>query len=507
MQLDSQIRKVVIVGGGTAGWMAANALVQFVPPGCSIRLVESEEIGIVGVGEATIPTINAFNAALGLDEDEVLRRSQGTFKLGIEFRNWGQVGESYIHGFGVIGRPHGLLPFYQFWLKAWMRGEAAPLEDYSINTAACLQNRFARADAGMANSPLGEVAHAYHFDAALYADYLRERAVKLGVVRTEGKIVEVRQRAGDGFIESLRLEGGESVEGELFLDCSGFRGLLIEQTLKTGYEDWSHWLPCDRAVAVPCASAPALTPYTRATAHSAGWQWRIPLQHRIGNGHVYCSEYMSDDEAASILLANLDGEALAEPRPLRFVTGRRKKSWNKNVVALGLSSGFMEPLESTSIHMVQSQIMRLLAQFPDKRFAQADIDEFNRQADQEVERIRDFLILHYKLTQRMDAPFWRRCREMDIPDTLRAKMDLYQSSGRIYREASELFSHVSWLQVMHGQGLRPQAYHPMVDHLPDAVLRDFVGNVRNVIGSCVNAMPLHADFVRQHCAAPGSVSP
>jgi tryptophan halogenase len=352
----------------------------------------------------------------------------------------------------------------------------------------------------MPGSPLGEITHAFHFDASLYAKYLRRISEAAGVQRVEGRIVAVPVRAGDGHIEAVVLESGTRVAGELFIDCSGFRGLLIEQTLKAGYEDWTQWLPCDRALAVPCAPAAVLLPYTRATAHTAGWQWRIPLQQRIGNGHVYCSTFMSEDEATAILLANLDGEPLAAPRLLRFVTGMRKRFWVKNCIALGLAGGFMEPLESTSIHLVQTAIARVLTFFPDRGFAQLDIDEFNRQGRFEFEKIRDFLILHYHATERNDSPFWNYCRSMEIPASLQARMDLYRSHGRIFREADELFTEVGWLQVMHGQGLRASAYHPLVDLASEKEIADYLQNIRSVIQKCTAVMPGHAEFVAGNCA-------
>ncbi|MEK8045318.1 tryptophan halogenase family protein [Ideonella margarita] len=495
------VRNIVIVGGGTAGWMTAAALSKLLPPWRKVRLIESDDIGTVGVGEATIPMIRFFNSSLGIDEDEFIRQTRGTFKLGIEFVNWGQVGERYIHGFGKIGQDEGMVSFYHYWLKQHQRGLARPLEDYSINTAACHDNKFMRARHDLANSPLADIAYAFHFDAALYARFLRDFAVARGVHRTEGIVAQTIQRGADGFIEALVLDSGERVEGDLFIDCSGFRGLLIEQALQTGYDDWTHWLPCDRAVAVPCehGSTPLL-PYTRSTAHAAGWQWRIPLQHRIGNGHVFSSKFMSEDEATSILLANLDGPKLAEPRTLKFVTGKRKKFWNKNVIAVGLASGFMEPLESTSIHLIQSQIARIATFFPDRGFAQADIDEFNRQADFEFERIRDFLILHYQQTRRTDSAFWNYVRTMPIPDTLQAKLDLYRSSGRIFRESTEMFTHVSWLQVMHGQGVHAGSYHPLVDNLDDDALAQYLDNVSGTIAKCVEVMPTHAEVVSHICS-------
>lgn len=501
MNPTGKIENVVIVGGGTAGWMTAAAFAKFLPAACRVRLIESDEIGTVGVGEATIPTIRQFNASLGLDEDDFVRRTQGTFKLGIEFRDWSRLGASYIHGFGRIGRDHGLVGFHHYWLRAVLRGETHDLEDYSINTLAPRRNKFMRPRPDMANSPLAQIDYAFHFDAGLYARYLREYAESRGVARTEAKIVEVRVRPQDGFIAAVVLENGQSVDGDLFIDCSGFRGLLIEKTLETGYEDWTEWLPCDRAIAVPCRSVNPLLPYTRSTAHGAGWQWRIPLQHRIGNGHVFSSRHMSEDEATHVLLGGLDGEPLAEPRTIRFAAGKRKKTWNKNCVAIGLASGFLEPLESTSIHMIQAQIARLLSMFPDRRFAQVEIDEFNRLSDFDADRIRDFIILHYKQTAREDTPFWNYCRGMPIPESLQAKLTAYRTSGRVQRDNTELFSHTSWLQVMHGQGLRPCAYHPLADVLSDEDLAQFLGNTRGVIAKCVDSMPAHDAFIAAHCAA------
>src|SRR6187551_222020 len=392
---DNRIEKIVIVGGGTSGWMTAAALAKVLKNDyCQVRLIESEEIGTVGVGEATIPQIQLFNKLLDLDEDEFVRKTQGTFKLGIQFVNWTHIGHKYIHAFGDVGKDMEAIQFYHYWLKMSQLGKAEELGHYTISGVASDNGKFMRPfDAG--NSPLSNIAYAFHFDAGLYARFLREYSEARGVVRTEGKVVNTILRADDGFIEAVHLESGERVEADFFIDCSGFRGLLIEQALKTGYEDWSHWLPCDRAWAVPCESVGDPIPYTRSTAHAAGWQWRIPLQHRTGNGHVFSSKFMSEDEARSILLGNLDGKPLAEPRLLKFVTGKRKKFWNKNCLAVGLASGFMEPLESTSIHLVQSTIARLMSFFPNKNFDKEDIDEFNRQADFEVEKIRDFLILHY----------------------------------------------------------------------------------------------------------------
>ncbi len=499
---QNSLRRVVIVGGGTSGWMAAAALSKVLRGQYDIQLIESEDIGTVGVGEATIPPIRLFNKIVELDEDEFVRETQGTFKLGIEFVNWGKLGHRYIHGFGRFGQELWTTDFHQYWLKMWLAGKAPDLEQYSITRRACRTGKFMRPPADMPNSPLADIAYAFHFDAGLYAKYLRRHAEKRGVVRTEGRIERVEQRLEDGFIQAVVMADGSRIEGDLFIDCSGFRGLLIEQTLKTGYEDWTHWLPCDRAMAVPCEHGGELTPYTRSTAHRAGWQWRIPLQHRIGNGHVYCSQHVSDDEATAVLLSNLDGVPLAEPRPLKFVTGKRNKTWNRNVVAVGLSGGFLEPLESTSIHLIQTAIGKLISLFPSAGFSQPDVDEFNAQMDFEFTRIRDFIILHYHLNQRTDSPFWQQCREMEVPESLNKRMALYRSHGRIFREASELFTEVGWLQVMHGQGLRPEGYNALVDVYSEEQIREFLGGIEEVIGKCVDVMPRHADYIAQHCAAP-----
>ena len=499
---DSRIRNIVIVGGGTAGWMAAAAFAKVLGPDVAIQLVESEQIGTVGVGEATVPHLKLFNNLLGIDEIEFVRRVQGTFKLGIQFNDWGQLGDSYIHGFGELGTMLGLLPFHQYWIRAAQLGLAGDLGDYSLNTLAAPRGRFmASASDAPASSPLANIAYAYHFDSGLYAKLLREYAEARGVRRTEGRIAQVRQRPDDGFVESVVLESGESVAGELFIDCSGFRGLLIEQALHVGFEDWTHWLPCDRALAVACEKVGPPTPYTRSTARRAGWQWRIPLQHRTGNGHVYSSAHISDDEATAMLLANLDGKPLGDPRPLRFVTGRRKQAWKHNVVALGLASGFMEPLESTSIYMIQAGIMRLLNLLPRGDFSPVLQERFNKESAWEAERIRDFLILHYHVNQREGEPFWRQCREMAIPDSLRANIELFRDTGSFFRDGNEMFGLVSWVQVMLGQGIMPRHYHALVDQMPESDLRQFMQGVGNVIDSCVEAMPPHEAFIARHCAA------
>ncbi|MFM8586524.1 MAG: tryptophan halogenase family protein [Gammaproteobacteria bacterium] len=500
--MDSRLlRTIVIVGGGTAGWMAAAAFSKILQGRYRIRLVESEEIGTVGVGEATIPMIRLFNQVVGIDENEMLRATQGTFKMGIEFVNWWRRGEKYMHAFGRVGQELSTVNFEHYWRRMHHLGRAADLEEYSIDCMASRENRFMRPPPDMAGSPLADINYAFHFDASLYARFLRTRSEAAGVERVEGKISGVELRPDNGFIAAVHMADGRRIDGELFIDCSGFRGLLIEQTLRTGFEDWSEWLPNDRAVAVPCTSAKVLLPYTRSTAHAAGWQWRIPLQHRIGNGHVFCSRYMSEDEATSILVNNLDGTPTADPRTLRFTAGMRKLAWNRNVIAVGLASGFLEPLESTSIHLVQTMIARTIAWFPDKGFNQADIDEFNRQSRFEYEKIRDFIILHYHATERDDSPYWDYCRTMRIPESLRHKMDIYLNHGRTVREGNELFAEVSWLQVMHGQGMRPTAWHPLADVLPEDEVARYLENIRQTILKCVAVMPEHSEFIRQNCAA------
>ena len=496
------LNTIVIVGGGTAGWMAATALATALRGRYTIRLVESDEIGIVGVGEATIPMIQRFNTVAGIDEAEFMKATNGTFKLGIEFVNWGRQGERYMHGFGRVGQDLWMVGFDQYWHKMRGLGRARPLDEFSITRMAAKANRFMPARTDVGNSPLADIAYAYHFDASLYARHLRKLSESRGVERIEGRIVQVSQRAHDGFVDAVVLESGRRVEGDLFIDCSGFRGLLIEQTLQAGFEDWSHWLPCDRALAVPCESAAVTTPYTRATAHGAGWQWRIPLQNRIGNGHVYCSRHISDDEAAATLLANLDGKPLADPRPIRFTTGMRKKAWVKNVVALGLASGFLEPLESTSIHMVQSGLQQLLDFFPDRGFAQVDIDAYNDLTRFHYERIRDFIILHYHANQRTDTDFWQACANMAIPGTLREKLDLYRSHGRIQRVNGELFTEVGWLQVLVGQNIHPDVYHPLVDVQSEEGIHEYMEGVADVIRQCVDFIPGHDRFIADYCKAP-----
>lgn len=499
------VKHIVIVGGGTAGWMTAAALAKVVVGDFSIRLVESEDIGTVGVGESSIPPIRQLNRSLELDEDDFVRQTQATFKLGIHFESWGRCGDSYLHSFGVLGRDRALLPFHQYWLKAHLAGKVSDIGPYCLNTVAALRGKFMRPAALGPDSPLSTLTYAYQFDAGLYARYLRTFAERRGVRRTEGKVRQVVLRAEDGFIEAIVLESGERISGELFIDASGFRGLLIEQALHAGYESWSHWLPCDRALAVPCASKGPPTPYTRATAREAGWQWRIPLQHRIGNGYVYSSAHISDDAACDTLLEHLDGPALAEPWQLRFVTGRRRKAWVRNCVAIGLAAGFIEPLESTGIHLIQSAVTQLLSFFPDQGFDPVLIERFNQKSMVQWQHIRDFLILHYHATERSDTAFWNDCCRMSIPDTLRDYIELFRSSGRFYREDEELFAQTSWVQVLLGQRITPRSYHPLVDLISDAELDQFLGNIRHIIDRCAEAMPPHEQVIARCCVAPSPV--
>lgn len=494
--LPQPIRSIVIVGGGTAGWMTAAAFSHFLERDYAITLIESDEIGTVGVGEATIPMIRLFNDALGIDEAEFLAATEGSYKLGIQFDGWTRPDHRYMHAFGTMGRPLGLVPFHHYWLAERAAGRAQPLAAYSLNETAALGGRFAHVTP-KPGSPVPEVPYAFHFDAGLYAAFLRRYAEARGVTRIEGKVARVDQHAETGFVEAIVLADGRRIDGQFFIDCSGFRGLLIEGALHSGYADWTHWLPCDRALAVPCARVgAAITPYTRATARNGGWQWRIPLQHRTGNGYVYCSGAISDDEAATTLLANLDGAAQADPRPLRFTTGMRRQFWNRNVVAVGLASGFMEPLESTSIHLIQSAISRILTFLPDRHFSAIETAEYNRQTTFEYERIRDFLILHYHANDRPE-PFWAACRTMAIPDTLSDKIALFRDGGRVFREHEELFTEPGWVQVLIGQGIVPIGWHPLVDQLNADERAGFLDSIARMCAEVARALPSHDQTLAQ----------
>jgi tryptophan 7-halogenase len=494
------IQRILIVGGGTAGWMTAAALGRVLRGTVKVELVESEAIGTVGVGEATIPPILMFNALLGIDEDEFVRATQATYKLGIQFTDWFRKGHTYFHPFGQYGSRVDAAAFHQYWLRLNTAGLDDSLDDYSVTTVAARMGRFDR-PTGDPRSVQSQMTYAFHFDASLYARFLRKRAEAAGVVRHEGRIADVRLRE-DGFIQSVRLDDGRDLSADFFIDCSGFRGLLIEGALKTGYEDWTHWLPCDRAVAMPCARIEDPTPYTRSTALEAGWRWRIPLQHRTGNGYVYCSAHISDDEAQARLRSGLDGEAMADPNFLRFTTGRRKKAWNRNCLAIGLSAGFLEPLESTSIHLIQTGISKLLLSFPDTGFAQPDIDTYNRLVQLEYERVRDFVVLHYHATERDDTPLWRQVAAMSVPDTLRLKMDQFRTRGRVFRVDDELFQEANWVAVLLGQGVRPERPDPIIEVLPLEATRQHLHQMKAAIRQGVERLSTHEAFINAHCKAP-----
>ena len=492
------VRKIVIVGGGTAGWMAAAALGKVLRgmSGLSITLIESEAIGTVGVGEATIPQIHAFNSMLELDEAEFMRETSATFKLGIEFVDWRRIGHRYVHPFGFYGIDMLGVDFHHFWLRNCAEGDVERLDSFSIGAMAGKAGKFLHPTPQQPNSPLGKLGYAYQFDAARYAAYLRRRAEASGVSRIEGKVVRVEQDGHSGFVTGIALESGKVVEGELFLDCTGFRSLLLADALGVPFTDWSKWLPCDRAIAVPCALGGPSETLTRSTARAAGWQWRIPLQHRIGNGHVYSSAHMDDAEALDILMRSLDGEPLAEPNRLRFRAGHRARAWEKNVVALGLAGGFLEPLESTAIHLVQAGIARLLTLFPNRDFSPREIARYNMENERDYRDIRDFLVLHYNATERDDSEFWRCCRSLEPPEGLAEKIAMFESSGRIFREHEELFTETSWLSVMAGQGIEPRSYHPVAAVLPIAESRERLAHIRAVIADTVGKMPSQEQFLK-----------
>ncbi len=494
--MSEPIRSILIVGGGTAGWMAAAALQRTLGPHAKVSLVESDDIGIVGVGEATVPPIRDFNALIGLDEAEFMRETRATLKVAIVFKDWGHIGNRYVHPFGTFGRGPTLADFQQTYYSLKARGLAGDLGDYSVCWRAADAGKVGDRDPDP-RSPRNSLFSAYHFDAGLYARYLRKVCEGRGVERIEGKIVDVVQRGEDGFIDGVTLEDGRVLKADLFIDCTGFRALLIEGALKAGYEDWSHWLPVDRAVAVPCAGVKPLTPYTLSTAREAGWQWRIALQHRTGNGYVYCSDHLSDDAARETLLANLDGEPLAEPRLLRFATGRRRKYWDRNVVSLGLSSGFIEPLESTSIHLVQAGIYRLLQHFPDMDFSPVNIDGYNRRLGREVELIRDFVILHYHASRRDDSPFWRQVAAMPIPDSLSERVEAFRDRALLYQVgADEYFSQGSWLAVMYGQGITPRGPSPLYAYQDADKAAAGLRNISEVLARTVDGLPEHEAYLR-----------
>ena len=497
----SEPLNIVIVGGGTAGWMTATALADVAGPAAArVVLVESEQIGSVGVGEATLPQMKEFNDYVGILESEMMQATQASFKLGIEFCDWGYKGSSYIHPFGTFGRRKSGTDFLHQWVRARQNGGAENIEAYSYAVQACREARFdfPVEDNRQINSTY---AYAYHFDAGLYARYLRNYCEERGVTRVEGRIVEVLRDNESGHVTAVRLESGQEIRGDYFMDCSGFHSLLFDKTLGVPFEDWSEWLVCDRAVAVPCERTDPVLPYTRSTAKAAGWQWRIPLQHRTGNGYVYCSEYISDDEAAASLLGDLDGEAQDDPRFLKFKAGRRQQSWQGNCVAIGLSSGFLEPLESTSIYLIQVAILAFARLFPGKEPDPALIEEFNRLVDYEYDRVRDFLILHYKLSSRDDSELWRYCRDMSVPQSLTDKMEQFRHRGHVDTYRYGLFAPPSWISVFIGQGLEPEAYSLYARNTPADRSRADLDDLLETISKRVELMPPHGPFLQDYCPA------
>jgi tryptophan 7-halogenase len=490
--MSAPVKKVVIAGGGTAGWITAAALSQQLGQLIDITLVESEEIGTVGVGESTGPPMGVFHKLLGIDEQEFMRSVAATFKLAIWFENWGQVGDRYIHPFGRHGKPTWLAEFHHFWLHGLRKGFNTELGEYCVEWLAAKQGRFG-------TSPESDINYAYHIDAARYAKFLRSFAEGYGVKRVEGKIKSIQQNSESGFIESLTLDSGQVLPGDLFVDCSGFRGLLIEQTLHTGFEDWSHWLPCDSAVAVQTTSTAPPNPYTSAIAHEAGWRWQIPLQHRVGNGLVYCSRYLSDEQAKLKLLQDVSGEPVREPWTLKIRPGRRRKGWNKNVVAIGLASGFVEPLESTSIHMIMTAVTRLMQLFPFEGIKKPFVDQYNEESRAEIEKIRDFIVLHYHTTDRDDTPFWRYCKDMDIPESLVRRIELFAVGGHAFQVEGELFRVDSWIQVLLGQGVVPKGYHPVARSMNDEDLSKVMKELRAAVAQTVSRLPRHGDFLNSYC--------
>ncbi|OJY53809.1 tryptophan halogenase family protein [Sphingomonas sp. 67-41] len=491
---QAPIRRVVIAGGGTAGWIAAAALAKLIGPLLEITLIESDEIGTIGVGESTIPTARTFHQLLGIDERAFLRDTRSTFKLGIAFEDWAREGDRYFHSFGQIGKSTWMGDFHHFWLEARAEGWGGELGDYCFELQAARAGRFAIPEQGHIN-------YAYHLDAGLYARFLRDFAEPLGVNRIEGRIERVEQHPETGFVTALRLASGQRIEGDLFLDCTGFRGLLIEQALRAGYEEWGHWLPTDSAIAVQTESVGPAMPYTRAAAHRAGWQWRIPLQHRVGNGLVYARDFLDDDSARALLDARIEGEKLIEPRIIRFKAGRRRTLWDRNVIALGLASGFVEPLESTSIHLIMIAVTRLVQLFPFGGIGEGVAARFNALGRTEIERIRDFIILHYHLNQRADGGFWDRCRTMAIPDSLAERIAAFRDGAVAWQASDDLFRVDSWVQVMLGQRLEPRSHHHMGRMIVDGELRTALGALRSGIARTVAQMPAHQQFLERYTAA------
>ncbi|MDQ9090875.1 tryptophan 7-halogenase [Pseudoalteromonas haloplanktis] len=495
MTHTKQIKNVVIAGGGTAGWMAAAALGKLVGKNINVTLVESDDIATIGVGEATIPPIRTFHKLLGIDEQAFMKATQASFKLGISFEDWGQKNTDYIHSFGMTGKECWAGEFHHFWLHSLSLGLKSEFADYCYELQAAKQGK-------CAFNQQNPINYAFHLDASRYALFLRDFSHDFGVKRVEGKITRVNKCAETGNIKSLTLSDESTLDGDFFIDCTGFRGLLIEQALHTGYEDWSHLLPCDSAIAVQTkAISDEIPPYTRSIAHDAGWQWQIPLQQRVGNGLVFCSRYLSDEDAKQLLLDNIQGETLTEPRVIKFKTGRRRKGWNKNCLALGLASGFVEPLESTSIHLIMSGVIRFMRLFPFNGITEQAISEYNKQLKSEIENIRDFIVLHYKVTERNDSEFWRHCQNMEVPDTLAHKISLFKETGRVFLDDGDIFRVDSWVQVMLGQGIKPKQYHLIASLMSDEELTRFLSSIKQQISQRVVQLPTHEAFLQQYCPA------
>ena len=490
--MSEHLRRIVIAGGGTAGWMAAAAISRTLGKVVDVTLIESDAIGTIGVGESTIPPLITFNRLLGINEAEFMRATNATFKLGIMFDNWKDVGHKYFHSFGLTGKDHWSAGFQHFWLHGLTKGHDQSYDDYCLELVAAREGKFA-------HLPDERMNYAYQLDSTLYARFLRKMAEADGTKRVEGKIANVEVDGESGNIATLVLESGERIDGDLFLDCTGFRALLIGQTLGVGHDDWTHWLPCDSAIALQTESVGPAVPFTRAMAHDSGWQWRIPLQHRVGNGIVYCSRYLDKDAALERLLGNIEGKVLTDPNVLRFGAGTRVKQWHRNCVAVGLSGGFMEPLESTSIHLIQRAVLRIIRMLPAGEISERDVAEFNDQQMQDALQIRDFLILHYKATNRRDSEFWRYCASMPVPESLEQKIELFRETGRVFRKNEELFVENSWVQVMMGQGITPQSYHPIAKKLSDEELTRLLGTIRDMVAGTVKSLPEHSAYVSQYC--------
>ncbi len=497
-----KIRSIVVLGGGSAGWMTAATLSRMLKPeDVKVTLIESEQIGTVGVGEATIPDIINFNAMLGIDEREFMAATNATFKLGIEFNNWGKRGDSYMHPFGLQGADMMGIDFHQFWLYSHQQGNSKPIWKYSISAEAAYDNKFVL-PVNDNRSVVSQIRYAYHFDATLYARFLRKYAEERGVVRVEGKVVDVGQNDQTGYIETLKLGSGEEIEGDFFFDCTGFRAMLMGKTLGVKFDDWGHWLPCNAAQTAACKDTGPLKPYTVATAKDAGWQWRIPTQTRVGNGHIYSQNFMSDDEAVDILVKDMENKPMNDPRLIRFRTGCQKSFWEKNCIAVGLSAGFLEPLESTSLYLIQVGISRFIALYPDGNLSSVVREEYNRQIRQLFVQVRDFIILHYKATQRTDTEFWEYCRNMSVPDSLKDKMDLFRAGGRVFRYEDDLFGKTSWIAVLLGQNVFPEVVDPIVSDLPIAQVERSLASMTKSIGDAVLKMPTHKEFIGQYCPSP-----